>query len=137
MNCSRGQSRAARWRTGGAVVELAICLPLIILLVFAALEGANMLFLRQAAVQACYEAAKEAAKSNGSEANARQLAQQILDARRATNATIRFTPANTDNLPEGRPFTVSVEVPGASRSITGIGPFQGIIVSADATMQKE
>jgi Flp pilus assembly protein TadG len=43
-------------RSGAAVVELAVCMPLIVLLTFASLEGANMLFMRQAAVQAAYEA---------------------------------------------------------------------------------
>ncbi len=126
-----------RSRSGAAVVELAICLPLIVLLVFASLEGANMLFVRQAVVQSAYEAAKAAAKSNGSQNRGRTLAQQILTARNVTASAIEFTPTDVDNLPPGSRFSVRVAVPGDSRSITGIGPFNGLSIEAQATMQKE
>lgn len=129
--------RPADLRSGAAVVELAICLPLIVLLVFASLEGANMMFLRQAVVQSTYEAAKAAAKSNGSQQRGRQLAEQILAARNVTPTAIQFSPANVDGLAPGTRFTVRISVPGAARSITGIGPFNGINIEAVAAMQKE
>lgn len=126
-------------RRAAAVVELAICLPVIVLLVFASLEGANMLFLRQAVVQSAYEAAKASAKSRGSEARGRTLAQQILTARNvpADQINIGFNPANVDTLAPGTQFTVTITVPGAVRSITGVGPFGGRNVTASATMSKE
>lgn len=122
---------------GTACVELAVCLPVIVLLVFASLEGANMLFLRQAVVQSAYETAKSVAKSNGVQATAQTLGQQVLSARGVVAPTITFTPAVVEGLPPGTPFTVSVSVPGDSRSITGIGPFNGLTIQAQATMLKE
>ena len=124
-------------RRGTACVELAVCLPVIVLLVFASLEGANMLFLRQAVVQSAYETAKSVAKSNGVQATAQTLGQQVLSARGVVAPTITFTPAVVEGLPPGTPFTVSVSVPGDSRSITGIGPFNGLTIQAQATMLKE
>ncbi len=135
MNLTR--SRHRRWLRGAACVELAVCLPLILLLVFASLEGANMLFLRQAVVQSAYETAKSAAKRNGIESKAVALGQQVLASRGVVAPTITFSPANPESLPAGTPFTVAVAVPGDSRSITNLGPFNGLTIQAQATMLKE
>lgn len=124
-------------RNGSAVIELAVCLPVITLLVLASLEGANMLFLRQAVVQSAYETARSAAKSTGSQAGATTLGTQVLAARRIVSPTITFDPVNVDSLDPGSVFTVNVAVPGDSRSITGIGPFNGLTIDAQATMLKE
>ena len=126
-----------RGRQGSAVIELAICLPVLALLTFASLEGANMLFLRQAVVQSCYEGAKAAARSNGGQALGRTRAEQVLAARNVNATSINFSPGNVDNLAQGTPFTVTVTVSGDARSITGIGPFNGINITASATMSKE
>ncbi len=124
-------------KRGTACVELAVCLPVMVLLVFAALEGANMLFLRQAVVQSAYETAKAAAKTNGVQTNAQTLGEQVLSSRGVVRPTITFTPANVQSLPPGSKFSVSVSVPGDSKSITGIGPFNGLTIKAQATMLKE
>ena len=137
MNIRRTSIQKPGNRRGTAVVELAICLPVMALLIFASLEGANMLFLRQAAVQSAYEAAKAAARSNGSLQLGLQRAQQVLAARNIDGSTITFTPANVDGLTAGTPFTVAVTVPGNARSITGIGPFNGMNIQTQATMAKE
>ncbi len=124
-------------RRGTAVVELAVCLPVIVLLVFASLEGANMLFLRQAVVQSAYETAKSVAKTNGVQATAQTLGEQVLSSRGVPSPTVTFTPANVQTLLPGTPFTVTVAVPSSARSITGIGPFNGLTIRAQATMLKE
>lgn len=124
-------------RAGTACVELAVCLPLIILLVLASIEGANMLFLRQAVVQATYETAKAAAKTNGIQANAQTLGRQVLSSRGVTSPTISFSPSSVQNLPAGSQFTVSISVPSSARSITNIAPFNNLTVRAQATMLKE
>lgn len=122
---------------GTATVELAVCLPLIVLLLFASLEGANMLFLRQAVVQSAYETAKSVAKTNGVQATAKRLGEQVLSSRGVLAPKIVFAPTNVQNLAPGTPFSVTVSVPGDSRSITGIGPFNDLTIRAQATMVKE
>ncbi len=96
-----------------------------------------MLFLRQAVVQSAYEAAKSVAKTNGAQTTAETLGRQVLSSRGISTPTIVFTPASVDTLPAGTRFSVSVSVPGNSRSITGIGPFGGRTIQASATMLKE
>lgn len=124
-------------KRGTACVELAVCLPVIVLLVFASLEGANMLFLRQAVVQSAYETAKAVAKAHGVQSQAEVLGRQVLASRGIVAPRIEFRPANADSLPAGSQFSVSVSVPGSSRSVTRIGPFGGRTIQATATMLKE
>lgn len=124
-------------KRGAATVELATCLPVIVLLVFGAMEGANMLFLRQAVVQASYEAAKAAVKSNGGKDLAERLASEVLAARNVENPKIQFTPNNPDAVSAGTPVTVRISVDGDSKSITRLGVFKNLTIAAEATMLKE
>lgn len=124
-------------RKGAAVVELAVCLPLIVLLTFASLEGANMLFMRQAAVQAAYEAAKSAAKSTGTLASATTIGQEVLTSRNLVVDSMTFNPTNVETVAKGTPIVVTVTLRGDSRSVVGIAPFRGLLIEAQATMMKE
>ena len=133
----RGQRNGCRQRTGGALVEFAVCLPLMVLLIFASLEGANLLFVRQAVVQAAYEAAKSVAKPDGTVANARLLGEQVLVARNLGQHQITFIPSDAETAPRGTPVTVQVEVNSNSRDILGIGPFRNLVIQAEAVMAKE
>jgi len=133
----RAQARRVTARRAAAVTELAVCLPLVILLIFASLEGANMLFVRQAAVQAAYETVKAAAKPSGTRATAEAIGRQVLTARRLTPQAVTIAPLNTESLAAGAPIQVTVQVNGASRSILGFGPFRGLVIEAQATMFKE
>lgn len=96
-----------------------------------------MLFLRQAVVQSAYETAKSVAKTNGVQTNAVRLGEQVLSSRGVVTPTIVFDPANVQGLAPGTPFSVTVSVPGDSRSITAIGPFNGLTIRAQAAMVKE
>lgn len=96
-----------------------------------------MLFLRQAVVQSAYETAKSVAKTNGVQANAVTLGEQVLTSRGVVAPTIVFNPADVQGLAPGTPFSVTVSVPGDSRSITAIGPFNSLTISARAAMVKE
>lgn len=124
-------------RCGVACVELAVCLPLVMLLILASLEGSNMLFLRQAVVQSAYETAKVAAKPSGDRARAVQLGEQVLASRSVVQPQIEFIPDNFESLQPGQLFSVDVSVPGDSRSITGFGPFNGLTIRARITVSKE
>lgn len=124
-------------RAGSACVELAVCMPMIALIALGSMEGANKIFVRQAAVQAAYEAAKATASHEGSAARGQALARQVLLARNILVPTITFDPANPDALDPGTPFTVLVSVNGGERTVTGMGPFQNLTIEARASMVKE
>ena len=51
------KQKARTKREGAAVVEFAVCLPLIVLIVLGTIEAGSLLFLKQTLVQAAYEGA--------------------------------------------------------------------------------
>ena len=134
---SPGSRRPRRRRRGAATVELAVCLPAIILLVMGAIEATSMIFMRQAMVQAAYETAKESVRRGGSQASGLTAGNEVLAARSIVDASINFQPGNVGNAPRGAPVTVSISAPGDTNTILPFGPFAGITVNVQATMIKE
>jgi Flp pilus assembly protein TadG len=124
-------------RKAAATVELAVCLPVIVLVVFASLEGANMLFVRQATVQAAYEAAKFGSRRDGTRAQAERLASDVLSARRINSPNITFVTGDPATTRSGSDVTVRVRVNSDERLITRFRIFSGRQIEAIATMQKE
>lgn len=129
--------RSSRHRTGAAAVELAVCLPVIVVLVFGALEGANVMFCRQAMVQAAYESCKHASRPDGTTSQADTLAREVLRARRINSANIAITPGNVATAAPGQEVRVQITVSTNQRTFTGLGLFSGRTIDVSATMQKE
>jgi len=102
-----------------------------------AMEGASLIFLRQAMVQSAYETVKESVRTNGSQAQGLVRGEQVLSFRGVTGQTFSFEPANVDVLEPGTPVTVTVRAPGDSNSVFPFGPFQNRIIAVQATMLKE
>jgi Flp pilus assembly protein TadG len=112
-------------RRGAATVELAICLPIIVLLTFGAIEMSNALFLKQALRTAAYEAARVATTEGQTEADARVRAKEVLDSRNIQDYTLQFSPAVTVTLARGTEVTVTVSAPASENSISPQWFFSG------------
>lgn len=139
LSVNRRRSDSSRTkRRGGAVVELAVCLPLLAILTLGSIEGTGKIFLRQAAVQAAYESAKELADRSGDIAKARVRAEEVLASRNITSGQIQFIPSDPTALLPGGQFTVRISVDGNERSVTQfISAFNNLTIQAEATMLKE
>ena len=123
-------------RKGAATIELAVCLPLIVLLIFGGIEAANGIFLKQGLTIAAYETAKMATTVGYTVADAETRGQQVLDARGFTSATIAIDPPTTQLLP-GTPVTVTVTSPASANSISPVFKLGGAsTVSASITMNR-
>ncbi len=121
-------SRPHESRSGIATVELAICLPVLSLVVFGSIQATNLIFLQHAATAAAYEGSLELAKSNATNASVEARIQQVLDARDVVNSTITILPAGTNiaHVPPGT--TLTIEVSADVRSNTSV---YGFFVSSD------
>jgi Flp pilus assembly protein TadG len=111
-------------RRAAAATELAVCLPLLTLVVFGSIQACNLIYLKHGAVTAAYEGTLELAKRNATSASIVARAQQVLDARGVRNAEIRITPGTEVNgtLP-GTQFTVEVTAPvRPNMSLSGFFP---------------
>lgn len=137
MNNRQHQTRRAAPRRGAAVVEFAVCLPVILIIVFGAIEAASMLFLRQTMIQSSYESAKIAIKTNADNSRAILAAEEVARGRRVRDFTVSFNPSDISTAAPGELITVTVTAPGNANSLLPIGPFKDRIVSAQAVMVKE
>ena len=129
--------RGVNRRRGTATIELAVCLPLIVLVTFGAVEGASMIFLKQALVQSAYEGAKAAIKPNATNSDVEAATQSVLVGRSLNDSTLEMTPSSIENLPSGTVITISVRAPSASNSLFPIGVLSAHDIEGVAVMVKE
>lgn len=108
-----------RERRGGvATVEMAVCLPVLVLITFAAIETANVVFLKQALSASAYEAARVATQDGATKLKALDRAQQVLDARNIQNYSVQFSPNSVNtNTARGTAITVTISAPATANSV--------------------
>lgn len=129
--------RGAKKRKGAAVVELAVCLPIIVLLVFASIETCNMIFLRQALNASAYEGIRVAVRPDATSQQAINRCQAVLDGRGIQNSSIVFDPQDVSAVPRGQQIEVTVS---AGCESNGAGPswfFGGRTLEGRAVFVKE
>ena len=124
-------------RRGVAAAELAVCLPVLVLLVLGMIEACTMIFLKQSLTVAAYEGVRTALAPHAVAANVRTTCNRILDDRRVEGGSITVEPANFELLPAGEYVRITVTAPAEGNSIIPPSFFRGRTLSASATMMKE
>ena len=115
-------------RRGAALVEFAVCLPLLLILILGSMEATSAIFIRQALTTSAYEGVREAIRIRSTTAGATSRAQAVLTARQIRNATIQFTPADVQSAPRGSSIVVEVSAPYKANS-----PFFGKVIADRVT----
>lgn len=124
-------------RVGVAVVELAICLPLLVLILLATVETCVMLQMRQNMAVAAYEGARVGILP-GVDASVVQLqCQMLLDDRQIDAYTITMEPSDPTTMNVGDDFRVTIDVDCAANSVFGSAIFQGKTLSESVLMRAE
>lgn len=97
-------------RSGVAVSELAVCLPVLVLIVFGSIQATNLIYLQHAATSAAYEGMLEVGRPNATNSSVATRIQQVLDARELTNTQIRLLPegVNISQLLRGSDLAIEV-----------------------------
>ena len=124
-------------RRAAAVVELAICLPAIMLLVMGAIECCSMIFLRQALHVTAYEGIRVAIKQDMDTNDVLNRCDRILTERRIQNAVVTLNPPASEAVQRGKPIRIDVTAPCGSNSILPLQFFGGSNVRGSAIMIKE
>ncbi len=103
-------------RRAAATVELAVCLPVLVLLVFGSIEAASFVFLKQSLQVAAYEGSREAIRAGRTGNAAVDRARAILDSRQVRQATVRFPAVSPDLAERGQQVVIEVSAPTSSNS---------------------
>lgn len=119
---------AAKARYGGALVEFAICLPVLMILLLGSMEATSAIFVKQSLATSAYEGIREAAKTGANTADAIASAERVLAARGIRGATVKLSPAEVYGVPRGS--NVAIEV---SASYAVNSPFFGHVLSDRTT----
>ena len=119
------------------MTELAVCLPIIVLLVLAMIEACTMIFLKQSLTVASYEGARTALRQNASAVDIRSACEAVLADRRVQGGSVTLSPSNLATLSPGEYIDVVVSAPTDSNSVIPGSFMRGRTLSATASMMKE
>src|SRR5436305_6888714 len=86
--------RPTAQKRGVAAAELAVCLPVVVLIVVATIESCSAMFLKQSLTVAAYEGVRTAIATGGSAANAQTVCNAILKDRRVQGSHITINPSD-------------------------------------------
>lgn len=123
-----------RARAGAAALEAAISVPLLVTIVFGAIEISNAIYLRQSLNMAAYEAAKVVTKPGANETLARTRCAEILNIRNVSNYTLTFTPTITTATPRGTSVTVTLTGNASNLSYGPVSFMAGKNITARVVM---
>ena len=124
-------------RRGVAAVEFAVCLPVIILLVFGAIEASSFIFLKQSLNVAAYEGIRESIRISSNTSNGVDRAQNILDARNVQDFDIAFPNGEAGDATRGDEIVIEVSAPTATNSPLAGQFVTNRVLTARVVMVKE
>lgn len=124
-------------RRGAAAVEFAVCLPILVMLIFGSIEASAMIFLKQSLNVAAYEASREAIRDGRSNADARVKANAILASRGVVGFNITFPNGESFSAVRGDQIAAEVTAPSGPNSPL-VGQFiRNRILNARVVMVKQ
>lgn len=110
------RSRTVRNRRGSASVELAVCLPVLVLITLGSIEATNAIFLKEHLTAAAYEGVRRATTPGKTSDDATTAAQAVLTQFGVAGGSITVTPAVGTATASGTEVMVSVTAPFSSNS---------------------
>ena len=124
-------------RRGVAVVELAVCMPVLVLITMIAIQASDLLFLKQTLHISAYESMRVAIRNDATTSDAKAAGDNILNLRNVNAGRIIFTPLDVSSAARGETISVTVTAPSDANSVLPYWLYQGKLVRATASMVKE
>ncbi len=112
-------ARHAGERRGIAVIELAVCLPILVFIVFATIEACTMIYLRQRVKASAYEGARIAITPEVTTAKIEFYCETLLDSQNVLDYSISVEPSDPTTVASGDFVSVTITAPYASNSLIG------------------
>ena len=105
------QTKIRRRNKGAAIIELAICLPVLLLIVFGTVELSTSIFLQQTLTSAAHEGALRGMQGTANELEVIEKVNDILTVRGVTDCTVTVEPSGPAffNMGPGEFFSISIQ----------------------------
>lgn len=130
-------SRTASRRRASAVVELAVCLPILVTLLLATTETCTMIHLQQSLKISAFEGARVGTVPGATAADVRAQCAALLDAHNVQNYSIQLAPANPETLQQGDYLQVTVSAEFGPNSLVGGWLFEDKILRRSVSLSAE
>ena len=104
-------------RRAVAAVELAICLPLLVMLPLATYEACSMIFLNHSLTITGYEGVRVAINYDSTNADVMSRCNEIITERNVYDSNITLSVADVAEVPRGTPITITVSAPCDANAI--------------------
>ncbi len=124
-------------RRGAAAVELAVMLPVFLIILFGTIETCTMIFLQQSLEIAAYEGTRVAIVPETKDSDIIDSANALLLARKVKSATITVSPTDFQNAPYGSFIRVSVSAPCNGNAVLPLAFYGSKTLTATVEMMKE
>lgn len=119
------------------MVEMAVCLPVLVFLVFGAIEAAEFIHLKQDLAICTYEAAKIASKGSKVNSDVTTRFNEMATAKSMNNATISMSPTLTTATASGTAVTITATVPTDSNYNLPFRFFAGISLTKRVVVARQ
>ncbi len=129
--------RVKRNRRGVAAVEFAVCLPMLVLLVFGSIEASSFIFLKQSLNVAAYEGIREAIRNGSSNATGSNRSVNILRARNVNDFIVTFPNGESSAADRGDEIVIEVSAPTSTNSPLAGQYLTNRVLTARVVMLKE
>ena len=127
--------RTRRQRRGAAAVELAACLPVLLLVLFGAYEFGRANMLHHVCESAAYEGARIGMVPGANPTKIRNAAQSVLNSVGVRDARIRIIPSVIDNsTPTVR---VEIEIPMRTNTIVPVSFSRDAVFTGQCELSRE
>lgn len=135
MHTARVGVRNRRLRKGATLVEFAITVPILFLVVFAAIEFSRVNTIRHSVANAAYEGARRGIVPGATETDARDAALAILTAVCVRDAVVTMNPSVIAE--DTSEITMTIDVPLDQNGWITPKFFAGDVLTSSCTLARE
>ncbi len=131
------RSSHARLRRGAAVVEFAVCLPVVAMIILMCMDSVQVVRTKQALVETVHEMSRVLAVSDVDRQEAERIGHELLEKKGISGATLSFEPIPSADLPRGTTLFVEISAPVAGNCTLISGLFSSRSLEANSTVSRE
>jgi hypothetical protein len=131
------RASGSKRRSGAAIVELAVILPVLLLMLLGTIEACAAIHLQQSLDITAYEAARTSLLPKATIHTVNAAADKFLISRKTNGAKVVVSPSSFESMPIGTIITITVSAPTQNNLPLSPFFFQNRTITSSCSMMKE